>query len=85
MKIGNFCFKCKEDGEDYAAYFDGFIILCIIIAGVMVGLQTYPAYEDEERNNVEHPWIPITNNLILIAFVVEAMVKVWAEGMAPWR
>jgi len=85
VTIGNFCFKCKEDGEAYAAYFDGFIIVCICIAGVMVGLQTYPVYENEEINNTEHPWIPIINNFILIAFIVEAMVKVCAEGMAPWR
>ena len=85
VDVANICFKCKDEGESYAAYFDGFIIFCICVAGVMVGLQTYPQYEDEEVNRVEHPWIPVINNLVLVAFVVEAMVKVWAEGMAPWR
>jgi hypothetical protein len=85
VHIGNICFKCKEEGETYALYFDGFIIFCICVAGVMVGLQTYPEYENETVNAVDHPWIPLINSTVLIAFIVEAMVKVWAEGMAPWR
>jgi hypothetical protein len=51
----------------------------------MVGLQTYPEYENETVNAIDHPWIPLINSTVLIAFIVEAMVKVWAEGMAPWR
>ena len=85
VDLANICFMCKDEGEAYAALFDGFIICCIVIAGVMVGLQTYPSYEDENVNKIDHPWVPIVNNFVLVAFVFESIVKICAEGMAPWR
>jgi len=49
-----------------------------MIAGVLVGMQTYPAYEDDDVVNA-------IDNTILWIFTFEIFVKVWSEGLAPWR
>lgn len=55
--------------------FNYFIILVIIIAGINVGVQTYSA----------DPLLTVLDNVILVCFSVEVILKVMAEGYQPWK
>ena len=48
------------------------------MAGVLVGVQTYPGMETNQP-------ILIMDQIILFIFCVEILTKMLAEGMAPWR
>ena len=52
--------------------------MAIIIAGALVGIQTYPGMESDSA-------LIAIDNIILVTFCVEILVKMVAEGMAPWR
>ena len=56
--------------------FNYFIILIIFLAGINVGIQTYPQLED---NAILH----IIDSLILLVFSFEVIVKMLSEGLAP--
>lgn len=60
--------------------FETLILTIIVLAGVVVGLETSPSlvelYESELR---------LTNQIILWIFVVEAVLKILAQGNRPWR
>jgi len=58
----------------YGDNFGGFILVCIIIAGVLVGIQTYEGMED---NNI----VKMTDLVILGAFTVECIMKIFSEGL----
>ncbi|GMH84050.1 hypothetical protein TL16_g09799 [Triparma laevis f. inornata] len=58
--------------------FSNFILVVIIIAGALVGIQTYPGMETDSA-------LIAIDNIILITFCVEILVKMFAEGLAPWR
>ncbi|GMH69779.1 hypothetical protein TL16_g05243 [Triparma laevis f. inornata] len=58
--------------------FGSFILGVIIVAGVLVGVQTYPGMETNQP-------ILIMDQIILFIFCVEILTKMLAEGMAPWR
>ena len=73
VKFANVCQKTTESD-----WFNTSIILVIIVAGVLVGIQTY---EDMEQN----PSVGLLDNIILGIFVIECLLKMFAEGMAPWR
>ncbi len=67
---------CKKIAE--AKWFQHFIIAVIILAGVLVGIQTYD-------DKVAH-WTPIIDALdwiILIIFTLEVFIKITAEGNQP--
>lgn len=69
---------CKSIAE--AAWFQNFIIGVILLAGVVVGIQTYPSMV-EEHGGILH----LLDQVILWIFVVEIVVKMVAEGSKPWR
>lgn len=48
-------------------YFDSFIIIVIIFAGVLIGVQTYP-----DLSARYHDLITILDTLIILIFVIEA-------------
>ncbi|GMI02942.1 hypothetical protein TrVE_jg10438 [Triparma verrucosa] len=58
--------------------FNNTILVAIIIAGALVGIQTYPGMESDSA-------LIAIDNIILVTFCVEILVKMVAEGMAPWR
>jgi len=63
-----------------SSWFQSFIILTIIAAGVIVGIQTY-------GDAVIH-FQTLLNRLdlvILIIFTIEVIIKVLAEGKKPWN
>ena len=63
-----------------SAWFQNFITVVILAAGVVVGIETYPEMV-EAYGAVLHG----ANWLILAIFIVEIIVKVTAEGSKPWR
>lgn len=63
-----------------SSWFQNFIILIIIAAGVVVGLETYPSIA-KRCGSILH----FLNDAILWIFVVEVVIKMGAEGRKPWR
>ncbi len=61
-------------------WFQNFIILVILSAGVVVGLETYPSVM-QDYAGVLH----ILDKLILSIFVVEIILKMGAKGSKPWE
>jgi len=59
-----------------ASWFSNFILFCIVVAGALVGMQTYPEYENNKT-------IAQIDMFILIAFTLECALKILGEGMAP--
>lgn len=60
--------------------FINLILAIIVIASILVGLETYPAI-----NSRYGEAFAILDRLILGIFIVEAVVKIGAEGRRPWR
>ena len=50
--------------------------MCIVIAGVLVGLQTYPSLASD-------PAITLLDQSVLFVFTLEVVLKIIAEGMQP--
>lgn len=63
-----------------SSLFQNFIIFVIILAGVAVGLETYPTIAARYGTKLH-----IINDVILWIFVAEVIVKMGAEGRRPWR
>ncbi len=62
------------------ALFQNFITLVILFAGVLVGIETYPAMVDSY-----HGPLHLLDQMVLWIFVAEVVVKMGAEGSKPWR
>lgn len=60
----------------FEPYFNGFMMLVVVLASLLVGVQTYPQYESDA--NLEK-----VNLFIFITFVAEAAIKIVAEGLNP--
>lgn len=60
--------------------FQYFIIGVILLAGVVVGLETYPAIM-ADYSGLLH----LLDNLILYIFVVEIILKMASHGNKPWK
>ncbi len=63
-----------------ADWFNNFITAVILLAGVVVGVETYPSMIDA-YGSILHA----LNDIILWIFVAEVVVKMGAEGRRPWR
>jgi voltage-gated sodium channel len=63
-----------------SAWFQNFITAVIVLAGVVVGAETYPALVSRHEG-----FLHLMNQLILWIFVAEIVVKIGAEGSRPWR
>jgi voltage-gated sodium channel len=63
-----------------APWFQHTITAVILLAGVLVGLETYPSIS-ETWGGLLHR----VDQLILAVFVAEVIVKIGAEGNKPWR
>lgn len=63
-----------------AGWFQNGITVVIILAGVLVGVETYR--ELAERH---HFVIHILDQIIIWIFVAEALIKMASEGKRPWR
>ena len=61
-------------------YFNRFIIATILLAGVVVGAQTYPNFAQENAHILS-----FLDRAILIIFILEASIKILAEGKNPFN
>lgn len=69
---------CKRIAD--SKWFQNFITLAIIIAGVLVGIATYTEFSEKHDLLLE-----VANKIILWIFVAEVIIKMVAEGKKPWR
>jgi voltage-gated sodium channel len=60
--------------------FERFTIIVILIAGALVGVQTYRDFAQEH-----YGIISTVDLVILFYFIFEILVKILAEGRKPWR
>jgi voltage-gated sodium channel len=63
-----------------AKSFHHFIVAVIVLAGVVAGLETSPAMMERHR-----PILLGLDKFILGVFIVEALLKMAAQGRRPWR
>ena len=63
-----------------APAFQNFILGIILLAGVVVGMQTYEDFEAEH-----HDLLTLLDRIILGIFVLEVVIKIIAEGKTPWN
>jgi voltage-gated sodium channel len=63
-----------------APWFQNTITAVILLAGVVVGIETYPAAV-ARHGTILHAM----NDIILWIFVAEIVIKMGAEGKKPWR
>lgn len=68
---------CKSIAN--AKWFQNFVTITIIIAGVLVGMATYPEFSTRHEGILE-----LLNTIVLIVFIIEILVKIIAEGKKPW-
>lgn len=61
-------------------WFNNFITAVIILAGIIVGIQTYKDFAAQHEFTLH-----IFDQVILWIFVLEVIVKMLAEGKKPWR
>lgn len=60
--------------------FANLVTFVILVAGVIAGVETYPAVVERH-----HALLGVLDLLILAIFVLEIVVKMGAEGSRPWR
>jgi voltage-gated sodium channel len=70
-----FCRKVTE-----SKWFNNFIIYTIVLASLLVGIETYP-----EAYSRYHYWLILLDRVILWIFVIEAVLKILSFGKQPWR
>ena len=63
-----------------AKWFKNFVTIAILIAGVLVGMATYPEFSAKHETILD-----ILNKIVLYIFIVEIVVKMLAEGKKPWN
>lgn len=63
-----------------ASWFQNFVTAVIIVAGILVGVETYP-----HLAHTYHSTLMVLDKIILAIFIVEIAVKMGAEGTRPWR
>ena len=70
-------------------YFSALIIFCIVFAGVLVGVQSYPAFTAVEEGGsgegLPIAVLAVLDTTIQIIFTSECLFKIFAEGVRPLR
>ncbi len=69
---------CKSIADSKA--FQNFVTIAILVAGVLVGIATYPEFSARHEFILE-----VLNKVVLVIFIIEILVKLIAEGNKPWR
>jgi hypothetical protein len=76
----HFCNGCRRIAEDER--FVNFVTMIIVMAGVVVGLQTDPRVLAVQELNEA---LNILNWVILAVFTLECVLKITGNGFTPWR
>ncbi|MEO0795649.1 MAG: ion transporter [Verrucomicrobiota bacterium] len=74
-KLQSFCVSVRD-----SSWFERFIIGVIVLAGIVVGLETSVTVMERF-----HTLMHVLDRTILWIFVAEVIIKVGAEGRKPWR
>ena len=61
-------------------WFKNAITITILFAGLLIGIETYHEFASDYKNILH-----FLDQLILLIFIVEILVKILAEGTKPWR
>ena len=69
---------CKKTAE--SKWFQNLVTVAILIAGILVGISTYPDFSQKHAQLLE-----LLNQIILGIFIVEVVVKIIAQGKKPWH
>ena len=69
-----FCNIC--DLVATSSYLNNWITFCIVLAGILVGLQTYPQLEKLD-------WVIYMDTIVLYSFTSEVVLKIFGEGTSP--
>ncbi len=69
---------CKQIAA--SKWFNNTVIIAILMAGVVVGIETY-----EEKMQAWLPFLHTIDWIILWIFTIEAGIKILAHGNKPWR
>lgn len=64
----------------YSRWFTNLITFVIILAGVLIGVETYPVMREMYGTTLH-----LIDQIILWIFVAEVVLKLIAEGERPWR
>lgn len=70
--------RSKQIAE--SSWFKNFVTFAILVAGVLVGIATYPEFSARHEGILE-----LLNKIVLGVFILEIVVKLVAEGNKPWR
>jgi voltage-gated sodium channel len=73
--LSGYCRKIAD-----SSWFNNFILLVILAAGVVVGIQTYG---DKVADYKDLLWT--LDQIILFIFLIEVFIRMGAEGNKPWR
>ena len=57
-------------------WFSNFVLFCIILAGVLVGVESYEEFAND-------PVVALLDELVLLVFTIEVILKIVGEGMQP--
>ena len=57
--------------------FNHLVIFTICLAGVVAGVETYPGMDNIYTQGID--------DAVLVIFAAEVILKIWAEGVRPWR
>lgn len=63
-----------------SSLFNGFVLFMILLAGVVVGLETYPSIQNSYSATLH-----LIDQIILWTFVFEALIKILSFGKFPWK
>ena len=66
-----------------ASWFKNVIMAAILAAGILVGVQTYEMTSPAVRSNAG--LLQLIDQVIIVIFVIEVIVKMGAEGTRPWN
>lgn len=59
-------------------WFNALVVASIVLAGALVGVQTYPAMAGD-------PSVAVVDWAVQAVFTLDCVVKIAQEGRAPWR
>ena len=61
-----------------SAFFSNYMFFCIVLAGVLIGLETYPQFN-------ENLAVTVLDEVVLYSFLTEVVLKILNEGIDPSR
>jgi voltage-gated sodium channel len=77
-KLVDYCRHLSHPNGKYETYFTGFIVVTIMLAGILVGIDTYEQLS-------ELPELNALEIFVVIIFALEVLIKVISYGKRPWE